>query len=154
MADALSIQQLAARCTMVLERTQRLFELVGQWSATAPHDTVRITLARVTTHAATHIEWWTQRIPQVEGPLDDTDDLLSGLAHWSAAMTALAEEGPTPLGLEGVADLLGRWIDEFVQWVSQHDPDLDAPTVRVLELVLADLQRDRDDLLGAAEIVS
>lgn len=152
MAQTLTIHQLAVRCALVLERTQRLFELVGQWSATAPHHEARITLARVATHAATHVEWWTQRMPQVEGPLHDSDDLLTGGAHWNAALTALAEEGPTPLGLEGVAELLGRWIDEFARWASQHDPDLDAPTSRVLELALADLQRDRDDLLAAAEI--
>jgi hypothetical protein len=150
MAAALTIHQVAARCALVLERTRQLFELVGHWSATAPHDVMRITLARVATHAATHMEWWTQRQPHVDGALDDADEVLSGHAHWEAALRALADQGPTSLGLQGVAELLGRWIDEFAQWASQHDPDLDAPTVRVLELVLADLQRDRDDLLTVA----
>lgn len=150
MPEALTIHELADRCEWALERTQRWFELMGAWSSVADGDLKRVVLARVATHAAAHVEWWAQRVPAVDGVARATSATDTEQNHWAVAITALAGEGPTALGLQGAAELLTRWIDEYARWIAVHDPDLDAPTVRVLELVLSDLTRDRDDLVAAA----
>jgi hypothetical protein len=150
-AQALTIHELEGRCRQHLVRCERLFQLVGRWSAIADDPPLRIVLARVATHLATHTEWWTARLPVINGGrvLHGVDAGTEALGqHWATVLAALAEQGPTTLGIEGVAEALGRWIDDLVDWVAQHDPDLDAPTVRVLELVVGDLQRDRDALVA------
>jgi hypothetical protein len=68
----------------------------------------------------------------------------------AVAVQAVVGTGPTALGLRGLYELVAQLLDELGDWLAQHDPDVDAPTVRVLELVVSDLRRDLDDLAAIA----
>lgn len=146
MAGVLTIEELAARCHHYGDRAGRLFELAGQWSATAEGATTRLMLARLSTHWSTHVEWWSERLPSVDLAPATFDRLDRAEQRVTAALSALAAEGPTPLGLRGLHELVAQLQDDLTRWAQEHDPDVDAPTRRVLDLVLADLHRDLADL--------
>lgn len=138
MDGSLTIVELAARCRHYRDRSASLFEVSGKWSATAGSAAERIVLARLCTHASDHVTWWSQRLPEGDwqspepGPLEDlTEDLT---------------EGPTPQGLVRLCLVVDELAAELSRWAAEHDADVDAPTARVLELVLTDLRRDSADL--------
>jgi hypothetical protein len=139
MAGVLTIDELAARCDHFGSRAAGLFELSGRWSAVAEHDQARTVLARLSTYCATHVEWWDQRRPSSNLPDGGSPALDDAAQRVAVATAALADEGPTALGLRGLHELLSQLSADLAQWAGEHDPDVDAPTVRVLELVLADL---------------
>ena len=99
---------------------------------------LRAVLAGWAAHHAWHAELWTQRYPVIEGwaPPDDLSSAethgigrpsapqLTELVHW------LIETVWTPL------------ITDLEQMADAIDIRLDAPTHRVIELVLGDLRRD------------
>lgn len=145
MAATLTIVQLAARCRHYRDRAAELFEVAGQWSATAEADALRVVLARLSTHASDHVTWWSQRLPSGEWPPVGSAFEEAG-ERAAQARAALREQSPTPHGLRRLCEVVDDLTDELRRWAAEHDADLDAPTVRVLELVLADLQRDGHDL--------
>jgi hypothetical protein len=149
-SEGLTIHALAARCQHYRQRSESLFELAGRWSAIAEGNTDRVVLARVATHWASHAERWAERIPahgSGTSTMPDTDDAWQ---RWSVAVQAVTEAGPTALGLRGLYELVAQLADELENWLAHHDPDVDAPTVRVLELIVSDLRRNRADLAGIA----
>ena len=146
MAATLTIAELAARCRHYGDRAAELFEVSGQWSATAEADAVRVVLARLSTHASDHVTWWSQRLPSGEWPPVEPRALDETGERAARARAMLREDGPTPHGLRRLCEVVDDLADELRRWAAEHDADVDAPTVRVLELVLADLQRDSHDL--------
>lgn len=142
--EGLTIDALAARCEHYRQRSEALFEVAGRWSAIAQSDAERLVLARVATHWSSHAELWAERLP-APGFVSVATETVQAVA-----IRAVAENGPTALGLQGLYELVAQLTDELGQWLARHDPDVDAPTVRVLELVVADLRRDLDDLVGRA----
>lgn len=149
-SEGLTIDALAHCCQHYRQRSESLFELAGRWSAIAEGDTVRVVMARVATHWASHAELWAERLPTHSAGATTHPDLDDAWRRWSVAVQAVAEAGPTVLGLRGLYELVTQLADELVDWLSHHDPDVDAPTVRVLEVIVSDLGRDRNDLAALA----
>ena len=147
MAGVLTIDELAARCGHFGHRAARLFELAGRWSSLAEDDMTRGVLARLSTYCGTHVEWWEQRRPALSLDAGGVPHLDESAQRVAVAMAALADEGPTSLGLRGLHELVTQLTADLADWAAGHDPDVDAPTVRVLNLVVADL-RDAAVRLG------
>ena len=143
-SEGLTIDTLAGRCEHYRQRSEALFEVAGRWSAIAHGDTERLVLARVATHWSSHAELWAERLPAPGSGI-----VVNGTLQ-AVAVQAVVGTGPTALGLRGLYELVAQLLDELGDWLAQHDPDVDAPTVRVLELVVSDLRRDLDDLAAIA----
>ena len=146
MAAQLTIDELAARCAHYRDRTARLFELAGHWSSVADDVEVRLMAARLSTRWADHVAWWTERMPSIDLVPAWSADLDEAARRAAVALSTLADEGPTPRGLQGLLELVAGLEQELSQWAGEHDADVDAPTRRVLDLVVTDLRRDLDDL--------
>lgn len=139
MASVLTIDELAARCDHYGERASRLFELTGHWSAIAEPDIARVVLARLSTYCSMHVEWWQQRRPSVDLDEKAWPELDAAAERAAVALAALADGGPTPRGMQNLRTEMDRLSAELGEWAREHDPDVDAPTVRILDLVVADL---------------
>lgn len=146
MAPSLTIDELGGRCHHYRQRAEQVFELAGHWSSIAEQSETRLAMARVSTHCSAHVEWWSQRVPSVDVEFTDQPQLTDAHQRVEVAIAALVQEGPTPLGVQGLCELMAQLCEDAERWEAEHDRDLDAPTGRVLDLVIADLRRDLGDL--------
>lgn len=105
---------------------------------------LRAVFAGWAAHHVWHAELWEQRYPAIDGwaPVADMTSIGDVDAFAPAAATAPAADDPVGL----IGWLIGQvWtplIAELERTADAIDPALDAPTLRVIELVLADLRRD------------
>jgi len=121
---------------------QRLFELLGRWSAVAPHAQVRAELGPPARHHAWHAELWLDLLPAV--PHLDPDELVvpePGMAAVVARLEGLDAAGDraTVRFLVGAYRvLLPRKLAAAAAWGRRLAPATDGPTRRALELVRRD----------------
>jgi hypothetical protein len=143
----------------------RLFEILGRWSGTVNQPRAQALLASHSHHHAWHAELWNGllpavphlAVPELVAP-DEADAVLI------ARLDALDQDGTTRDGTtqndtedadaNGSDDADARLravyreaLPHLVRTYSGHldltTPVTDGPTIRVLRLVLADLDRDR-----------
>ena len=119
-----------------------LFEAFGRWISTTSQASAKPLLAAASRRHAEHAELWRERFPVIPGAdLDaavadarsDIGPLVEALAMFDALPS-----GPGRLAVAGIAvtELARHYGDAR----ATIDPLLDAPTSRVLALVLADLE--------------
>lgn len=131
----------------------RLFEVTGRWSGTVDEPRARALLGRQSRHHAWHVQLWHELLPalphvgpsQLVAPGEDGAATIAGLE-------ALDDAGDTPdAGTDAAVARLTALVRDAVpalerayeDHLARTTPLTDAPTVRVLRLVLADLADDR-----------
>jgi len=120
---------------------QALFEVLGTWVATVPEPEVTLLLGTHCHHHAWHAQMWRDRLPDL-AELDP--DRLTAPANPAVArfVTALAEPAPLRSTVEQLVGVYRVLLPRLVAAYSVHadatSPVTDAPTARILRLVLAD----------------
>lgn len=140
-----SIAGLTARVIAYRSVELALFEIIGGWITTGSSGLVRAHAAAWSQHHAWHAELWAGRLPRTplldaaDRPVDATD------AARHTALTSLfdpasADGDRISLYAHGALAALDEALSAHLAAI---DPALDGPTIRVLDLVLADVRRDR-----------
>jgi hypothetical protein len=137
----------------------RLFETLGGWSGTVPDPRARAMLARQSHHHAWHAELWHDLLPalphlprsEMVVP-DETDaEVVATLNSLDASDPDAASDDATAARLTAAYHLaLPHLIATYTDHLEHTTVITDAPTTRVLRLILADLADDRaagDDLI-------
>lgn len=145
--EHLGILELEQRCRHHGWLAERLFEVVGSWTASAETGPERIAFAEMVTDWARHGADWAERMPDLTR-YRTSPEAADDPHPRAAAIVALADEGPTLLGRRALGEILDAWIGELTVWRDDADPDLDAPTFHLLERCIADLIRHRHRLEG------
>lgn len=138
-----SIAGLTSRVIAYRSVDLALFGIIGGWITTGGSGLVRAHAAAWSQHHAWHAELWTGRLP-LTPLLDDADRAVHG-DDAASALTSLF--GPTSADGDRIAlyahGVLATLDDVLEAHRAAIDPSLDGPTARVLDLVLADVRRDR-----------
>ena len=119
-----------------------LFEAFGRWTSTTAQASAKPTLAAMSRRHAWHAEMWRDRFPLI--PDADADaSVADERARLGRLVDALAvfdtlPSGPGRLAVAGVA--AAELAHEYRAVAGSIDPLLDAPTARVLDVVIADLE--------------
>lgn len=134
---ASTIHDLARLAARERARSIVLAEATGRWLAEADPAAQSRFWAHATSRHGWHAELWAGRFPAIPG-----FDLDPATAEASPDTSPLADE----LATTPATDRLGRYLAALdvvaVELRAQRDrldPELDAPTARVLDLVLADV---------------
>lgn len=127
---------------------QRLFELLGRWSADVPEPQACVMLARHGAHRAWAAERWVELLPTIAGRL--ANELVLPPNHLTRELLGALAPDPTSLSptpdlfeviytvvLPGLAGAYAAHRDRPPSLVSE------APTRRVLGLVTGELDHDR-----------
>jgi hypothetical protein len=138
--DPLTLHDVADLAARSRARHLLVFTVAGEWARTTPGPDRRW-LARTAHEHAWHAGLWADRSPVVPG-LEPSDAATDGLVEATrAGLDATDDAGrraAVVAHVEALADDLRAVRDRV-------DADLDAPTARVIELVLADLDRQLAD---------
>ncbi|HEX6420577.1 MAG TPA: hypothetical protein VFZ77_18900 [Acidimicrobiales bacterium] len=122
----------------------RLFGILGGWSGTVGEPRSRALLAATSRHHAWHAELWRDLLPDLPHlPADDLvapDDAGAGIVARLEAVDA-GEGAATLAAVREVA--LPGLAARYAAHLARTAPLADGPTIRVLHLVLADVERDR-----------
>jgi hypothetical protein len=117
-----------------LER--RLFEAVGAWVPSTPERAVKLAFARESRRFGWHAELLEPLRPSTRdhdvaerGPLD---------ASWRTLFARMLAATTTAARLERLEDVLGLAIDCYESHLARRRGFRDAPTMRVVQIVLAD----------------
>lgn len=148
----MDIESLAVRAGRSAWVERRLFELLGAWVTTTADPAAKRLFASHCHQHAWHADLWCDRIPVlrhieadsvVVAPSDAVAALLDDIAS--------LEESPGRVSaVYGV--VLPALVEAYGEWLDDTDAAVDAPTARVLTLVLNDLTaavRDGDALAAA-----
>jgi hypothetical protein len=133
---------------------QRLFETLGGWVPTTDDADAELLFARHSFHHAWHAELLGRCLPDTR---DHEPDALTAPADdaWRALLDALRELDATPARLVAVYGVVVPWLlAEYDAFLGDASPVRDAPSIRWVHVVLADVQTDAADaaeLLAAAE---
>jgi hypothetical protein len=118
-----------------------MFEAFGRWISTTSHASAKPMLAAASRRHAWHAELWRERFPTI--PDADVDEaVVEARSNLGPLVDALAvfDALPSGPGRLAVAELAATQLArEYLAALAAIDPLLDAPTARVLTLVLADL---------------
>jgi hypothetical protein len=148
MSRASGIRELADLAARAIAIELILFEAFGRWISTTSHARAKPMLAAASRRHAWHAELWRERFPttpdaDVDASVAHARSKLGPLVDALAAFDPL-RAGPGRLAVvDHAATELAR---EYRTALDAIDPLLDAPTIRVLTLVLGDL----DVAAGAA----
>lgn len=142
-----SIAGLTSRVIAYRALDLALFEIVGGWITSGGSGLVRARAAAWSQHHAWHAELWAGRLP-LTPLLDDAarpvpGESSDGDRHAVLASlldSATAEGDRIAVYAHGVLAALDDALEAHRVAI---DPALDGPTARVLDLVLADVRRDR-----------
>ncbi len=155
-----SFDDWAARIGSYAWMEQRLFELLGGWSAVVPQPEVCELLARHARRRAGHAELWHRLLPTVAGraPGDLVRPPSTGAADVLAALSPeRASGGGTVDLLVAVYRVVGPSLAAtHSAHLATASPVAEAPTIRTLQLVVADQSADLDEgrrLLGSPAVV-
>jgi hypothetical protein len=134
------IRELAGVAARAIAVELVLFEAFGRWISTTSEASTKPALAAASRRHAWHAELWRERFPvipdaDVDGAVAAERSSLSPLIDALATFDAL----PSGAGRLAVADhVTTELAREYQAALTAIDPLLDAPTARVLALVLAD----------------
>jgi hypothetical protein len=124
----------------------RVADALGALVGGVPDASAKLALARVARHHGFHAELWVSVVPVLHD-VDPAAAVTPGgpLAAVDAALAAPPAAGTTPLA-QLTGEVLPALAAVYREWCAEATPFADAPVVRVLELVLADDDRDLPDL--------
>lgn len=142
-----TIEGLGRRAAAYRALHQLLFEALGGWATAESGHTspsARPFYAAWSQHESWHAELWAARHPST--PDADLDAATaSARARLDQVATALAD---LPDDAARITFLADQVLPQLEQVLAEHrerlDERLDAPTARVLDLVLTDVRRDRE----------
>ena len=135
----MTITELARRIARWRALEYAAARALGEWIPVVDPPGLRPVLAAWAEHFAWHVNLWDDRTPEVIG-VDLLGDLPAGGSTTVADVdVAAGVDGLIPILMTEVWEPL---IDELSGVAAVTDPRLDGPTIRVVELVLADLRRD------------
>ena len=121
----------------------RLFEILGGWVTTVAEPEAKIALATQSSHHGWHAGLWGERLPTLHG-VDPATWVRPASAGVEEAVAALAA---APTTVERLAALhrclLPRLAAAHADHLERASAVADAPTIRTLGLVLADLNHDQ-----------
>jgi hypothetical protein len=139
---------------------ERLFEILGGWVPAVVEPAIKLRFAAESHHHAWHASLWRDRLPELAGmaPESFVGPADEATAAFVAALAASATTLEKMVGVYRVA--LPRQAASYTRHRSEVSPLSDAPTIRALELVLADELTDWREgeamvsaaLLTAAEV--
>jgi hypothetical protein len=117
---------------------QRLFELLGGWSAEAVEPELRVHLDAQSERHAWHASLWADRLPVRDGV--SADSLTVAPTGAAPVFRALDEAGPeaAPLVAALYRVVLPRLVTGYSSHLRAAVPVSDGPVIRALRLVLAD----------------
>jgi hypothetical protein len=138
----------------------RLFEILGRWSGTVSQPRAQALFGSHSHHHAWHAELWNGllpavphlAVPELVAPDEADAVLIAGLDALDEAGTDDADSRLRAVYREALPHLVRAYSGHL----DLTTPVTDGPTIRVLRLVLADLDRDRAagdaliDVLGPA----
>lgn len=144
-APITTIEGLTHRVAAYRSLDQLLFETLGGWATAGADQTspgVRPFYAAWSQHHGWHAELWSSRQPR--NPHGDVDDASAAArARLAPVADAIEELGTDAARLTFLAEhLFPQLAAVLTDHREQIDEHLDAPTVRVLDLVLTDVGRD------------
>ena len=118
-----------------------LFEAFGRWISTTSQASAKPMLAAASRRHAWHAELWRERFPMI-ADVDVDEAIADARSHLRPLVDALAvfdtlSTGPGRLAVVEVAAT--ELESAYRTALAAIDPQLDAPTARVITLVLADL---------------
>ncbi len=126
----------------------RLFEILGGWVAQVPEPDVKVRLGACSAHHAWHAELWQHRLPEL-ADLHPAALTVAANAELEAFVEALAAPAGADLTLEklvGVYRVAVPWsVAAYTFHLHRASSVADAPTIRSLRQVLADLAEDGRD---------
>jgi hypothetical protein len=115
----------------------RLFEILGAWVHDVPEPEVKIQLAADSHHHAWHAALWRERLPVSQGT--DGEHLVAPAGPWAAFVTAFQRSTTTVERLVALYRVvLPRQVANYQDHLDTASSITDGPTIRALELVLAD----------------
>ena len=126
----------------------RLFEILGGWTAEVPEPDVKLRLGAYSAHHAWHAEQWHHRLPELAdlNPAGLTVPANTELEAFVAALSAPTDPGSTVEKLVGVYRVAVPWsVAAYTFHLHRASAVADAPTIRTLRQVLADLAEDGRD---------
>ena len=120
-----------------------LFEAFGRWISTTSQASAKPALAAASRRHAWHAELWRERFPLIPDADARRRPSLTSAREPRPLVDALAvfdtlPSGPGRLAVAGVA--AAELAHEYRAVAGSIDPLLDAPTARVLDVVIADLE--------------
>ncbi|MGH1504596.1 MAG: hypothetical protein ACRBI6_13635 [Acidimicrobiales bacterium] len=156
-----TVEETATRIGHYLWLERRLFELLGGWVAFVPFPDARTLLGRQCFHHSFHAELWYRRLPEL-GELTEERLVVSPGPEVEGFVDAFAGVDPTALfeesgGRPDPAELQVAALDWLIGHTRVLLPQLlaaytfhrnnvatvtDAPTMRILDLCLADVADD------------
>lgn len=126
----------------------RLFEILGGWTAEVPEPDVKLRLGANSAHHAWHAELWQHRLPEL-ADLHPTGLTVPANAELEDFVAALASPTGADQSLEklvGVYRVAVPWsVAAYTFHLHRASAVADAPTIRTLRQVLADLAEDGRD---------
>ena len=138
----LGIRDLALVAARAIATEVVLFEAFGRWIPTTSEASVKPLLAAASLRHARHAQLWRERFPVI--PDTDVDEsLVSAHSELGPLVDALEvfDALPSGPGRLAVADLAATGLGRAYRTaLAPIDPLLDAPTARLLMLVVADLE--------------
>jgi hypothetical protein len=137
-----TIHELAHRVAAHRALHLLVFAVAGEWARSTPGPDRRW-LARTAHEHAWLADRWAERFPVVPG-LDLDEATATATAAMDERRTRLLDT-PPDARREAVAALLRTFADVLRAERDAVDPDLDAPTARVLDLAIADTERQLAD---------
>ncbi len=140
-----TIHELAERIARWRALDLMLFEACGRWTTDTPDGTAARLWASIAQHHAWHAALWAERLPMLPGL--DLDD-ATGHAHRRSVTDIASALGEAVTTIDRL-DVIGTTVlpnhaADLDATATATDPDLDAPTHRVLTLVLADVRSEID----------
>jgi len=120
-----------------------LMETLARWTPTTPELEVKVLFGRHIWEFAQHADALGKRAAELRAALHYT---RPPVAAYQDGLRALAAETATARRVAGVYDaLIPDLQSRYRRWLEQADPLLDEPTIRIMERVLTDLARMRDE---------
>ncbi len=135
------IRELAGVAARAIAVELVLFEAFGRWIPTTSEASIKPLLAAASRRHAWHAELWRERFPVIPG-IDVDASVAAARSELGPLVDAIAAFDTLPSGagrLAAVAVASSVLTREYRSALKAVDPLLDAPTVRALTLILADL---------------
>lgn len=139
-----SLEAAAARLGHYAWLERRMFEALGGWAAAAPEPAVRVLCDRHARQRAWHASLWQDRLP-VLADVDRASLIAAPNGAWSDGLTFLAAPESARF-LAGAYRVVGtHQRDTYRAHLASASPVSEGPTIRALELVLADQDRQASE---------
>jgi hypothetical protein len=121
----------------------RLMEITAAWTPTTPEMEVKVLFGRHIWDFAQHADWLGKRTFELRQPAHYT---LRAVDSYALLLDEFAAEESTPARIAALYDVLLPALDRrYRDYVANTDPLLDQPSVVIIERILHEMQRMRND---------